>query len=132
MPQRTGSSSGAYLRAQAFMACSTARACFRSESLFVYWWSRARASSRVFTLETISDAGGGVHVVRFRDLQPAELRRPEIAALERRRGDDVVRLALDGEVLAEPPRHPRPGQPAPPPARAVEQRNRRAAGAAFH
>src|SRR5262249_12817758 len=53
MPHRTGSSSGAYLRAQAFMACSTASACFRSESLFVYWWRMASASSRLFVTRRV-------------------------------------------------------------------------------
>jgi hypothetical protein len=35
MPQRTGSSSGAYFAAHAFIACSTASACFLSDSVFV-------------------------------------------------------------------------------------------------
>src|SRR5450830_656774 len=48
MPQRAGSSSGANFRAHAFIACSTARACLRSESVFVNSCNKARASSRVF------------------------------------------------------------------------------------
>src|ERR1043165_3688471 len=58
MPQCTGSSSGAYLRAHALMACSTARACFRSESVFVYSCRSSRASSRVFTRRSVVASAG--------------------------------------------------------------------------